>query len=123
MASNAVEKRITGHLTDYDQAYLMCRYRSHRWEWTGFYRTRHDGQRYVVSVNVCDSCTMRREDYLGADGSLLSRNYSHPEGYLFKYDEDERAEKRRVRKRDVVRTLFKRETVYDNEDALLARRR
>jgi hypothetical protein len=112
------DKRIDGRLADYEQAYLMCRYRRHLWDHVGFYRARHDGGRYIVSVLECASCTAQREDWLQpADGSLVHRYMRYPSGYTFSYTQAERDDALRVRSADVARVLVKRSTIYDTVDA------
>lgn len=115
------DRKIDGRLADYDQSFLMCRYRRHLWQHVGFYRTRDSGQRYIVSVLECASCTTQREDWIApGDGGLIGHHYRHPDGFLFKYTEDERAENRRVRAPDVMRQLLKRSDVYESESAFRA---
>lgn len=111
------DRRIGGRLDNYDDAFLLCRFRRHRWETIGFYRHSDSGHRVTISVVECDSCHTVREDWYDANGTLVYRRYENPDGYLFTYDEAERAESIRVRGPDVARALFSRAQVYESRDA------
>ncbi len=106
-----------GRLDSYDDAFLLCRFRRHRWESVGFYRHADNGHRVTISVLECDTCHSSREDWFDPTGKMIYRHYENPDGYLFEYDEAERAESIRVRGPDVARALFKRAQVFESRDA------
>ena len=118
------DRRITNRLKNYDDLYLMCRYRRHTWQHEGFFRaTDNNGSKLVASQLICTTCNTRRRDWLAAkDGTVVARDYRHPAGFLFKYDGIERAQNIRVRQHDVALNMIGRADVYADEESFNERR-
>lgn len=99
------DSRITNRLDKYDEDFLKCRMRRHRWpdEPQTYYFTDPDThERWVVCRYVCESCDMVREDFFTAVGEFYGRQYIPPSGYGFTYTEEERAQGVRVTTRDAA---------------------
>jgi hypothetical protein len=66
-------------LEHYDSDWLFCRDVAHRWV-TSYAEVEIDGT--AVRLLTCEQCGTERQESYNSDGFLLTRRYTHPDGYL-----------------------------------------
>ena len=87
---------------------LMCRVYGHAWETQVTFVSKEGRTKVYDSTIICPRCNSTRQDITGASkGALVSRIYSHGEGYVMALDGRTRLQFNREVKLELLERLAK----------------